>query len=205
MNRLLIISLAAFGVSMDCAADEILFRNGSLLKNVLVVDTIGSKVEIKSRNRTRSLSLENILKITRSPYDPDKDSYYEDIPDLPVEIGSNRPATISSMKRPLPKVADSTKVIHIPVEYPNPKLLPLSILAFGLSWDYLKEASDAGAQIDQQNKLPGADTSPLVTLRDRKTFLGVIFLGAGIINAVISLQAIEIRTSNDSVTLSYSF
>jgi hypothetical protein len=83
-------------------------------------------------------------------------------------------------------------------------LLPISLLAFGLTWDFFTQASDAGKAIDDLNKLK-LDTSDLEAMKTRKTILGIVCAVVGVVNTVIAVFPVQVRANSNSLTVSYNF
>ncbi len=171
MKTLLAI-LLAFSLSY---ADDIKFKSGGWLKNVMVTDTTEGRITVKFINETHHYPLNTIAEVIKSTYDPTKPSPY--FPAEQVEANPELGAVGINAGR----------------EYPNLKLLPISIIAFGLSYDFFQTASDIGDSPDPNG------------IKSRKTILGIICLGAGIANAVISFQSVEVKATPNSLTLSYRF
>jgi len=189
MTRLLTFILFCSSLAI---ADDIKFRDGSFLKNVQVTDTTDGKITVKYLATTRHFPLSTIDAITKADYD-----YTQPSPYYTSEQFMNDPL---AQVHPAPTGITGAVI----VTRPNLKLLPLSLLAVGLSWDYFAQASDLGDLIDATSKF-GGDTSELESAHTRKTILGVTFLAAGIVNAYISLQSVEIKASPNSIAIAYKF
>jgi len=138
----------------------------------MVTDTTEGRITVSWVNETRHYPLTTIEEIIRSPYDPSKPSPYLSAKEL---TGNPEPTTSG---------------VSLKNDYPNLKLLPVSIIAFGLSWDYFKRASDLSSA--------GFENT-------RETVLGAVFIGAGIVNAIISFQSVEVKASANNLSLSYRF
>ena len=85
--------------------------------------------------------------------------------------------------------------------YPNIKLLPISFIAFALSYDYLKDANELQDNIDKLSDPPKS----LKRKKTRLTSMGTIFLVSGIINTFISFNRIELYAEPNELWLSYKF
>jgi len=88
--------------------------------------------------------------------------------------------------------------------YPNIILLPISVIAFGLAWDYFEDVSQLSETIDQFQKLK-LDTSKLESSKTRKTILGVAFALAGVVNTIIAFEKVEVKVSPNSLSFVYHF
>lgn len=89
--------------------------------------------------------------------------------------------------------------------YPNVKLLPISFIAFALTYDYLKEASEIKKVIEDLEELNIKPEKSLKRKMERKITLGYIFLGTGVINTFISFNRIELYAEPNELWLSYKF
>jgi endonuclease YncB( thermonuclease family) len=96
--------------------------------------------------------------------------------------------------------------------------ITLSIVAVLLGWDYLSEASDANDAIDAYDKIIDIYKSlhlsttaieegkqSLESTRNRKTFIGISCLVAGVVNTIFSFERVKVSSINDRLSLSYSF
>lgn len=81
--------------------------------------------------------------------------------------------------------------------YPNIILLPISVIAFGLAWDYFEDVS-----ILQKYKSPSSEWKSAKT---RKTILGVAFALAGVVNTIIAFEKVEVKVSPNSLSFVYHF
>lgn len=176
--------------------DEIYLKNGSIIKNVVVKDTLENKLQFVTSSGDgfdhccRSILLSRIDSVVRKPFDKYKPSGIENENNFPSQ--------------------SETRLFQEPVQpprslsYPNIILLPVSILSFGLAWDYFEQVDDIGETIDNFKKVQ-SNTSSLETTKSRKTILGIGFLIVGVLNTVISLQSVEVNASENSIKLSYKF
>lgn len=195
--------LSALIISSQTAkADDIYFKNGYLLKNVLVKDTAGAYANVMLANDTRKFLLNTIDHIVKSTFDPTKESVYVETNALKYMLENNPRERIVSQPPPTSRTV-----------FPNLKYLPLSLLFAGLSWDFFEDVSSLNSEIDLFKKMDkafpddGYDDviSDLETHRTRKTVLGVVFAAAGIVDIIISFKSIEVDLTSDRMTLSYNF
>lgn len=115
-----------------------------------------------------------------------------------------------------------TKAPLVEYEYPYGHLIPLSIVAFYLAWDYYVQARDiqtlidgfskTNKQIEEFNKLvttkmdiPLIDTSKLESTKVRKIIFATTFLISGIFNTIIALKRVEVKANSNSLSLVYHF
>lgn len=106
---------------------------------------------------------------------------------------------------------DNIEIINI-YEYPNMKLLPISFIAFALSWDYYKSAGDLSDAIDKINDINEGlpedlhqSTSALKSQKSRKLVIGSIIFLAGSINTYIALDRIKLETKVNYIGLRWKF
>jgi hypothetical protein len=197
--------LLAFVLS-NAQADDIRFRNGQTLKNCLVLDTLGTRVKIKTSEGERLFPFSTIDEIVKSAFDSSRTSYILDADGSP--ISTKRAEQPSNIEIQTP--TDHTYISEKAYTYPNTFLLPLSAIALGLAWDYFAQVSDIQDAIDASNKSASQsnvqiDNSNLESEKTRKTILGVTFLAAGIINTVFAFKRVEVTATSNSIGLSYKF
>lgn len=142
-------------------ADNIYLNNGSVINNVKIIKHDSVKTLIMtSRGDTLKLASQSISNITQTPF---------------------KPNNITSMTSNNPVRQTSGKQTDYQKAYSNLKLLPVSILAFAVSYDYFKDAS----LLDDQTK--SGDTPEINKQIKRKRIIGSLALITGVLNTVISL------------------
>ncbi len=115
-------------------------------------------------------------------------------------------------KIPLSRITqiDDIEIYHI-YDYPHFRLLPVSVIAFTLSWDYFKTVADINEtikEIEKANEYPGSiqqSTGELKRVRFRKVIMGSFFSLAGLINIYFSLERIEVETKVNYIGLRWKF
>lgn len=184
--RLFVIFLILLTIAGSIAfADDVYLRNGQVIKNCSVIDTVDTQIIIQTTQRELALPVANIATIVKSPFDPYKQTEVKKISKFPDS-------------------AFSTKSNEDQYTYPNAKLLPVTLIAFVLFWDSFAEVSDLNGQIDDRKKL-NVDTSELESRRNRKALMGVVFVDAGLLNTAIALKRVKVVAGSNSLGLSYSF
>jgi hypothetical protein len=204
MKKALILLLLCASLSKS---DEVYFKSKSAIRNVVVTDTLlvndELSIKVKGKGFVRYYKLDDVLLIRKSDVD------LTEFPSISVQDELPKEQLL-----PLPKTAlpSDSIIASSSVSRPNLKLLPISIIAFGLTWDFFADASDIGDSIEQINKanaqLPAdlrADTSHLQAVKTRKTVLGIACAVVGVINTFVSLSPVEIKATSNSLTVNYNF
>lgn len=174
------------------SADDIRLKSGFMYKNVQIIEqTSDGYTKFKTSNGQSRIKTSDVLEIYKAPYDPNSKT----------ETLLYDPSELSDSLWQAKQLAVSGPVI---VTRPNLKLLPLSVVAFALSWDYIQQSSDLDDLIDLY-KDAEIDVSGLESQQTRKTILGVTFLAAGIVNLWISLETVEVRAQGTSLSVAYKF
>ena len=206
MRTTLIITALLALLLFTARADDVRFRNGQTLKNCLVLDTLGSRIKVKTSDGDRLFPLTSIDNILKSQFDSTQTSM--------VQNRNGSTQTLIQVEQPFDvNIQTRSQHIYVPekhYDYPNSILLPLSAVAFGLAWDYFSQAGDIQDAIDANNSLASAlkiqiDNSRLESQKSRKSILGVTFIAAGILNTVFALRRVEVTATNNSIGLSYKF
>jgi hypothetical protein len=169
-------------------AEDIHLKNGSKYTNVTISDSTGSFYKL-------ALYPNGVTKISKS--DVEKIIY------TPVDI--KEPSVISSSINNAMRFENNTNS-EIAKNYstPNLKLLPISLLAGLLVYDYFSDAGDIQDQIDAYAKLK-LNTDDLDSKKSRKTIMGITCVVVAVINTVISFQHVEIEANQDKVALNYKY
>src|SRR5208283_4621215 len=192
-------------------SDELYLKTGYIMMNVQVIDTTASGfLRVQTKERIRRIPIKNIMGIRISQYDPNESPEFipfnGHLPDslamIPFPFLSKAPTDSVESTNIGNELQNSNSVNpSVSRDYPNMKFLPISILSFGLAWDYFAQTSDLGNAIDQAKKLnPNTDTSNLESQQPRKTILGVTFIAVGVINAIISFEVVEVKASPNSLS-----
>jgi hypothetical protein len=177
-------------------ADDIYTRNGIVFRNVKIVDTVDVYVRFNSSEGIKQIPLISIYKVETNNYGTEQKIFIERFPYDELSPTSKdslltKPFSISP---------------RIQYSYPNLYLLPVSILAFGLSFDYFYTASEyqdiLDASTPASQKILGFDYKKA---KLRKQILGSIFLATGISLLPFTFERVEIRTDGQHLALIYSF
>ena len=192
MNRVLILLFLCPSLGMS---DEVYFKSSASIRNVVIANE--PVITMKGKGFVQRYRLDDIETIRKSEFD------LTEFPSI-----SNRDKLPDKVLLPRIETEDTTTPDNLPMNLeaaapsrPNLKLLPISVIAFGLTWDFLARASDAGKAIDEINKRPPdvrGDTSDLEALRTRTTILGIACGVAGIINIIITVSPVEVTATSSS-------
>jgi hypothetical protein len=164
---LLIGIVAFFGVSL---CDTIHSKSGYVFYNASCLDTVDNHLRAKKTNGEIWLfPLSDILKIEHGPVD------------------TTRASTFQKIESPSGMDMLSTMKAKQNFIYPNTKLIPISLIAFGFSYYYLSSAGD------------------LSTKKDRVIVPGVLCLAAGVVNLVFVFEKVEVQMDGEKINLSYAF
>lgn len=178
-------------LSVSLYAENIHLKNGSTITNVKIMQTDDKGFVHYQLSDGRSLKVHSdaILKIDDIPFNESKAS----------EITSGEINKIFHARDP--QLIDAKNE----PKYPNMILLPVSLIAFALTYDSFMAASDLSKSIDEYKDIPEVDTGDLESQRTRKIIVGSVYLIAGIFNTFICFRTIEVSAKNNSLTLSYKF
>ncbi len=182
--------------------DDVYFRNGQILRNCRVIETTESKIKVSTSINERTFPRITIEKIVSKPYDPDKPTIVQNQDGSFQSLDTTRAVTPDELQSyiSVPKVTGQ----ELTTTHPNIYLLPMSVVALGLAWDYFQDVSQLNQSIDSYKK-SNSDTSEMESARNRKTVLGITFLAAGVINTVFALKTVEVKATSSSLGLVYHF
>jgi hypothetical protein len=178
--------LLLFKISL---ADDVHLKDGSVFRNVQVIDTLANSLRCRTAFgfSVQIIPLNTIDRIVFSPYDANRASVFED-------------ATVQRGVAQKPLQQSSTTISSAKF------LLPIGLLSFLLSWDYLSDASDLRKTMDNlKTANVNADVSSLEASKDRKEMIGFTCAVIGVMAIVFSLQDLEISGNSNEIRLSYRF
>ena len=180
--------------------DDIEFYGGCRLKNVFVVEKSEDLLIIKKSNGIIiNFEKPNVRKI------------------LEKSVNINEESILSGCAwiDPIQKIWDEQNEISYSEtqnkrsyanEFSNLKLLPVSIIAGMLSYDYFEAANDISDSISKQKDIdPNSDVSNLESRKSRARFFAFGFAIVGVVNAVFAFTPVNVEVSKNSVNLSYNF
>lgn len=78
MNKILLMVLILFISVNYLSSDDLFFRNGQVLRNCLIIDTIGTKIRIQTSEDVRFYPLTTINEIYKNQFDTLKSTIIED-------------------------------------------------------------------------------------------------------------------------------
>jgi hypothetical protein len=222
MKYFSLVSMLLLTTSLLTAGDDVYVRAGYVYKNTKVLDTVSTGKQtyanVLTSQRLRKIPLSEFTKIVYSPYDSTKETVIEASGFLQARKTELDSADL--IKMTLTKMEPDTTIrkeevasttIETPTkkkvfEYPNLKLLPISVLSIALSVDYLMDANKIDEDIDDIKKIyPKQDVSSMEGERNRKRLLGITFSLVGLVNTLISIQSVEVSASPNSLSVSYRF
>lgn len=93
----------------------------------------------------------------------------------------------------------------IQYHYPNLKFLPISLALFTLSYDNFQSYSDLKKEIKELNENDINIPSSLKETKTRKSIVGYFCLFAGLWNATISFEKVELFIEYNQVEVNYKF
>ena len=186
--------------------DDLYLKSGVVFRNISVTDTTDGYIRIKLVPTSfRTFPLSAVEKLDPVKFDSLYESGFGRWKDLDpiVSAPSQKPSEPVIRKR------------GAKYEYPNLKLIPVSIISFAFCYDYFSSASnltettppitgvaaiDAAAK-DAANKA----NETISSTKSRYNIIGAMFLAAGIINTVFVFEKIEIKTDGQQLTMAYIF
>lgn len=106
-----------------------------------------------------------------------------------------------------PKPQEVTRNNNAPVythkiDFP---LFTISLLSFGLAYDFFAQVSDLSDLISEFHKIGIKNTSNLEGEKTRKTILGVLSIVAGTVSFISSWETIQIEGGYNKINLKYKF
>lgn len=107
--------------SINLFAEDIYLKNGTVFYNAKIVEENAEYITITMNGGKSNISLDSILKIVRTPYDPNKASYVN-FDNLKIEEPK--------------KIEEPNKIVIHQKQY-----LVVTVLAAFLAWDYFSDAS----------------------------------------------------------------
>ncbi|MDP1675676.1 MAG: hypothetical protein Q8L88_02330 [Bacteroidota bacterium] len=192
MKKYILLLLIISSVAM---CDDLYLRNGFAFRNIKVIDSLDRYVRIQLvPYSTRRFAFGSVEKIVPIPFDSLLESGYERWEEFTALTPTQKPNEPVIRKR------------GAKYEYPNLKLIPVTVISFALAIDYFTEASDIQSSIDKlKESIPNGDYSSVESQKSRKQLIGGVCVAAGIINLIFSLERVEIRTDGQQLSLSYTF
>lgn len=194
--------VALFPASM-CYADDVYLKTGFVFRNVQVVDTVGSRIDIQSNGQLLGIQVSDILKIDAREVDPLEKSTYG--------LYSQELATAYKAGLTQQDLANAEELIRKSVVSPNQKKtfvqksvvisehrnLPFLVVSAGsflLAWDYYKNADNLILPIRIVEYL-GGDAGSLKNARRRKNVIGSALVLTGIASTVFAILPVEVSLS----------
>ncbi|MGD9899909.1 MAG: hypothetical protein AB7T22_12360 [Calditrichaceae bacterium] len=199
----LILLILVFGLAKVSLADEIHFKDGRVMVNVNLLESDDEKIIVAASDLSlHTFDKSEIDKIVESRINYDETSKI---------LQQGDAVTFLDKKLVVPDLNISQKSKY---EYPHLKLISLSIVAFGISYDCFKRAGEIDDKIEilKEDQLdiagesnPNADYSTLRSEKSRKNLLGYTFLIAGVVNTYFALEKVRVTAEPAKLGLSYQF
>lgn len=186
-----IVVFLAFILSALCHADDVYLKTGYVFRNVVVKDTIDSFVTLEAPNGNRKVAVDQISRVVKNEINPSEDArmekYDELLAKIYIEDSKNRALEGKFKRDSLQQTYKQGRSIHY-YEYPNLKIIPISIISFAFSWDYYATASISGEKE-----------------KTRRNAIATMFLAAGILNTVFAFEKVEVTIAPNQLSLNYNF
>ncbi len=178
--------LIIFLLCLPLMAQTIYLKDGTIYKNVKILEQHPDYLQIKVNNSIATLETKNIIKIDSIKYNPDLESQIirTEIQKPVVEVQKNKP--------------------DIKYYRPYKHLLWVSLLSAAVAWDSFTEVSNLNTTIDTFNKYK-LDTGGLESEKSRKTYVGVAAAVVTVALAIISFKEVEVKPNDNGLALSYRF
>ena len=210
-----LVSLLLFCSSVR--ADNIYLRHGFALVNCHVKDTVDGYIRVETTDRQRRFALDVVVSIIKKTFDQDHVTkyYIDDREVMPQDYpfaGENDAGAL------VPLVPDLRGRLTPTLRYRETLtriyLVPVGIAFAALGIDYLSDAGDLQDQIEALNKLGkqskldfSSQTGSLESMRSRKSAIGYICIGVGIISFMYGIipEQVEIKPTGSGLSMRYSF
>ncbi len=172
-------------------ADDLYMKSGYVYRNIAVIDTLDRYVNFKTSEGNKSVPVVAILKLEKNNYGPERE--------LIVEKSSEN--GFRSMSTPTEQITPRYEY-----NYPNAKLVPISIMAFGFAYNFFSEASALQNLADIEKKTtPNVDYSYLDRQKSQKQIIGGIFIAAGIVNLFFVLDRVRVEATPTGAQVDVNF
>lgn len=194
-------------------SDDIYLKNGFVIKNAFIKDTVDNYIILEASNGTRRFPVSQILKVVRVDIDPSKGAIMEKFDDALAE--SNFESIIQNTQ----KKADSIKVSSelaptlYRYEFPNMKLWPVTIVCIFLAYDNYDQANNIKdildyAELTQKDVpagYPKLDLSIYESEISKRRVIAAGFAILAIINTVYASEKVAVKISTQSISMSYNY
>ena len=184
MNKLLLTTFALMCLSPLLNSETIRMKDGTVYKNVEIIETIFDLVRIKYNDRIIPLQSSDIAKIDYSKYDKSIPS--ETLFEFPKQINSGQ----------------TEQRIYKPYKH----LLWVSLLSAVIAWDQFSQASDLNDSIESYHRItPDINTDNLEKQKTKKVLMGIAAVIVTAALTIISFDEVEVNGNENKINLSYRF
>ncbi|KAB2967548.1 hypothetical protein [Zoogloea sp.] len=204
MKLLIIVSVLLVSVSA-LLADDVYLKNGYVVRNVAVKDTVEKYARLVAGDGTsRRFLVEQISRIIPFPVDPNKgplvEKFDEILADMHIE-GLRQEEIQSRQHRDSLAAILKNAPVGYKTEHPKAHFAILGAVCAALCWDTFSDVSRIN---DLEDKLGNLDDDSKA-IRSRKTVLGVVYAIASVGSFAISLEKVVVKVSPDNLTFSFNF
>lgn len=184
MNKLLLTTFALICLSPLLNSETIRMKDGTVYKNVEIIETIFDLVRIKYNDRIIPLQSSDIAKIDYSKYDKSIPS--ETLFEFPKQINSGQ----------------TEQRIYKPYKY----LLWVSLLSAILAWEQFSQTSNISDAIEWCHRFaPQVNTEGLERQKTKTVFIGIAAVIVTAALTIISFDEVEVNGNENKINLSYRF
>lgn len=189
--RIIIIFILIFSSVLICAADDISFTGGCKIKNISILTNTKNILTIKTTdNKIISFENPNILEITKLKVDIYKNS----------TLGGYNCLRIDPIYQIWEDQYQETFVDKSYYTYPNLFLLPVSFIAFALTYDAIGDWEKLNDIINVSDSIDN-----LKSQRTKYYILGAMYFIAGVVNTKFAFEKVRISPGKNGVQLTYNF
>ncbi|MGE5412032.1 MAG: hypothetical protein ACM3MI_13810 [Clostridiales bacterium] len=196
--------LISFAASL-LKADDLKMKDGKIYKNVAIIDSTDNFYSVLFQDGTRAKLRRDLI----------EEIHWEKVTvNLPL-ISTAADSSLNPMNRHKEFNFSQKKTT-----FPNLTLLPITVLAGALAYDFFADATDISKNIDEQKSfLPQIEVYPgnenlrrikesidrLESRKKSKRVLGIVSVAVGIANSIIALYPVEVEIAPNQVAVSYRY
>ncbi len=181
-------------------ADDIYFKNGCKILNVRVVKFGEQELVIqKSDEKWVKIELPLVDSLSWKAMNSDKSSILENC------------AEFNRITKSWYDISYNPGILDTPLRTPSEKrpyiyLLPVSVIAFALAYDYYDQGRDLSDFIGQlEHDYVGNSETDLKAQMNQKYIISGILVVAGLVNTYFAIKPIEIVAKDNMMGITYHF